>query len=88
MESAGVKLTVKSEDIVSCTNLRKVIETYKVQGGPSPAEVERALKARQKTFANNKKVIDRPQRTATCKRRKDTQQQQSRHYSLSKYQKA
>ena len=44
MEAAAVKLTVKSEDIVSCTNPRKLIETYKVQGGPSPAEVERALK--------------------------------------------
>ena len=53
----AVKLAVKSEDIVSCTNLRKVIETYKVQGGPSPAEVERALKTHQKTLADNKKAI-------------------------------
>ena len=63
MEAAGVKLTVKNEDIVSCTNLRKVIETYKVQGGPSPAEVERALKTHQKTLADNKKAIADTQQT-------------------------
>ncbi len=57
MEAAAVKLVVKSEDIVSCTNLRKVIETYKVQGGPSPAEVERALKTHKKTLADNKKAL-------------------------------
>jgi len=57
METAGVKLAVKNEDIVSCTNLRKLIETYKVQGGPSPAEVKRVLKIKNKTLAENKKVI-------------------------------
>ena len=36
-ETAGIKLTVKEENLVECTNPRKLIETYKVQGGPSPA---------------------------------------------------
>ena len=49
-ESAGVKLTVKKEDLVECTNPRKIVETYKVQGGPSPAEVERAITAKNKTL--------------------------------------
>jgi argininosuccinate lyase len=40
-EAAGIKLTVKSNDIIECTNPRKLIETYKVQGGPSPEEVEK-----------------------------------------------
>ncbi|MGD6851093.1 MAG: argininosuccinate lyase [Candidatus Bathyarchaeia archaeon] len=57
MDSAGIKLSVKSEDIVSCTNLRKIIETYKVQGGPSSAEVQRALKTKTKTIAANKASI-------------------------------
>lgn len=57
LDSAGVKLAIKEADIVSCTNLRKLIETYKVQGGPSPAEVKRALKTRNKTLAENKNVI-------------------------------
>ncbi len=43
LEVADIKLLVKEEDLVSCTNLRKLIETYKVQGGPSPVEVERVL---------------------------------------------
>jgi len=57
LESANIKITVKSQDIVSCTNLRELIETYKVQGGPSPAEVERAIKATNKTIAETKITI-------------------------------
>lgn len=57
MDSAGIKLSVKGEDIVSCTNLRKIIETYKVQGGPSSAEVQRALKTKNKVVAANKAGI-------------------------------
>jgi argininosuccinate lyase len=57
MDAAGIKLTVKSEDINSCTNLRKLIETYKVQGGPSPAETTRMLKARTKTLKASKQSI-------------------------------
>ncbi len=55
-QAVGVKLVVKKEDMVECTNLRKIIETYKVQGGPSPVEVERAiatLKKKMMTFKNN-----------------------------------
>jgi argininosuccinate lyase len=57
MEAAGLKLAVKSEDIISCTNLRKLIETYKVQGGPSPAEVKRALHIKTKTVTESKASI-------------------------------
>ncbi len=57
LETANIKLTIKNRDIVSCTNLRKLIETYKVQGGPSPAEVERAIKGSNKTLADTKQVI-------------------------------
>ncbi len=56
-ESADVKLTVKKEDMVSCTNLRKLIETYKVHGGPSPVEVERAITNNKKNLANSKEEI-------------------------------
>jgi argininosuccinate lyase len=56
-EAAGVKLTVKKNDIVECTNLRKLVETYKVQGGPSPAEVERAITTKNKTLAQTKTGI-------------------------------
>jgi argininosuccinate lyase len=56
-EAAGVKLTVKKGDIVECTNLRKLIETYKVQGGPSPAEVEKAITSRNKILAQAKSAV-------------------------------
>jgi argininosuccinate lyase len=56
-EAAGIKLTVKIKDIVECTNPRKLIETYKVQGGPSPAEVERAITTKNKTQTQTKTSI-------------------------------
>jgi argininosuccinate lyase len=56
-EAAGVKLTVKMEDIVDCTNPRKLVETYKVLGGPSPIEVKRAIKTCRKNMANAKSSI-------------------------------
>jgi argininosuccinate lyase len=54
-ETSGVKLTIKKEDIVECTNPRKLIESYKVQGGPSPAEVDKAITSRNKTISQTKK---------------------------------
>jgi argininosuccinate lyase len=57
MDSTTVKLTVKKEDIVACTNPRKIIETYKVQGGPSHVEVERAIKTSKKTITRVEKTI-------------------------------
>jgi argininosuccinate lyase len=56
-EAAGIKLTVKIKDIVECTNPRKLIETYKVQGGPSPVEVERAITTKNKTQTQTKTSI-------------------------------
>jgi argininosuccinate lyase len=56
-DSAGLQLTVKLEDIVECTNPRKLVETYKVQGGPSPVEVERALNQRNKDHAFATKTV-------------------------------
>jgi argininosuccinate lyase len=56
-EAAGIKLTVKIKDIVECTNPRKLIETYKVQGGPSPVEVKRAITTKNKTQTQTKTSI-------------------------------
>jgi argininosuccinate lyase len=86
MEASGIKLTVKDQDIVSCTNLRKLIETYKVQGGPSPREVERVLKARTKTVAANKKSIaELNDRIANAE---NTLYKTVKEYALAKNQKA
>jgi argininosuccinate lyase len=56
-DSAGLVLTVKLEDIFECTNPRKLVETYKVQGGPSPVEVERALKVRVQSHKQTQKTV-------------------------------
>ncbi len=53
-DSANLTLTVKQEDIAECTNPRKLVETYKVQGGPSPVEVERVLALKTKSLATSK----------------------------------
>jgi len=58
LEAANVKLNVKKQDLLECTNLRKLIETYKVLGGPSPEEVERAINARNKTLAKTQANLD------------------------------
>ena len=60
-EATGIKLTVKKEDIVECTNPRKLIENYKVQGGPSPAEVDSAITTRNKTLTQTKTSITKLQ---------------------------
>jgi argininosuccinate lyase len=83
-EAAGVHLTVKSEDIVSCTNLRKLVETYKVLGGPSPAEVERAIANRKKTMAQAKRNITRLRENLANAQK--TLNQTVEAYSLSKSQ--
>jgi hypothetical protein len=64
-ESVGIQLNVKKVDIVECTNLRKLIETYKVQGGPSPAEVERAITLTYKTMTQTKVSITKLQENLT-----------------------
>jgi argininosuccinate lyase len=56
-ESADLELSVKTQDLEECTNPRKLVESYKVQGGPSPVEVERALKERVKSHKQTQKTV-------------------------------
>ena len=72
-DSAGLKIAVKVEDIVECTNPRKIVETYKVQGGPSPVEVERALTQRNKNLRlEQKKVSELKQELAKSESKLET----------------
>jgi argininosuccinate lyase len=57
LEAADVKLTVKKEDLVDCTSPRKLVETYKVQGGPSSVEVEKSIKTSIKRMEQAKSTI-------------------------------
>ncbi|MDR2700082.1 MAG: argininosuccinate lyase [Nitrososphaerota archaeon] len=56
-DSASLELIVELEDIVGCTNPRKIVEAYKVQGGPSPVEVERVLKEKFKSRLEAEKAV-------------------------------
>jgi argininosuccinate lyase len=64
-KSVGIELAVKKADIVECTNLHKLIETYKVQGGPSPAEVERAITSTKKNLTQIEANITKLQENLT-----------------------
>jgi argininosuccinate lyase len=65
MDSSGLKLALKQEDIVECANPIKLIETYKVQGGPSTAEVEKSLTLSQKNIQNTKADIEKLKKHVT-----------------------
>ncbi|MCW3996925.1 MAG: argininosuccinate lyase [Candidatus Bathyarchaeota archaeon] len=81
LDVAGIKLAVSAEDLVSCTNLRKLIETYKVLGGPSPKEIERAIKTRKKTMnQTNTAIAKLKEKLETAE---NTLTQTTRDYSLS-----
>ena len=56
-EAAEVELTVRKVDISECSNLRKLVETYKVQGGPSAIEVEKSIATAKKNMADTKNNI-------------------------------
>ena len=56
---AGIELIVKKQDMVECINPSKIIETYKVQGGPSPIEVERAITTLKKNMKGSKNDISK-----------------------------
>jgi argininosuccinate lyase len=56
-EVAGIKLTVNKEDLSECSNPRKLVETYKVQGGPSAVEVEKSIATAKKRMGDAKNNI-------------------------------
>jgi argininosuccinate lyase len=49
-DAVGIKLVVKAEDIAASIDALKIIKTYKVTGGPAPAEVKRALTVQKKRW--------------------------------------
>lgn len=56
---SGSKLVVKAEHIAECINPFKLVETYKVKGGPAPTEVERALTVRKKRMVLAKSKVSK-----------------------------
>jgi len=49
-EAVGIKLAVNEKDLVESLDPLKIVETYKVRGGPASTEVKRALAARKKNM--------------------------------------
>ena len=58
-DAAGISLSVNKSDINEFVDLRKIVESYNVTGGPAPTEVSRALVARKKTLALAKSNINK-----------------------------
>jgi argininosuccinate lyase len=60
-DSAGVKLNVTTEDLRESADVSKLVEAYKVRGGPSPVEVKRMLKIRKQWIASSKSNLSEKQ---------------------------
>jgi argininosuccinate lyase len=58
-DAAGIKLSVKAEDIAALANPLKLVESHNVKGGPAPVEVKRALAARKKQLLLTKSNISK-----------------------------
>jgi len=58
-DTVGLTLMVKDEDIDAAVDLKKIVESYNVTGGPAPTKVSRALVARKKSFAEAKSNINK-----------------------------
>ncbi len=60
-KTVDITLTVKASDIVESTDLKKLVASYNVVGGPAPATVKKALAARKKLMAESKSAISKLQ---------------------------
>ena len=58
-DNNGITLSIKAEDIAESVDPKKIVESYKVTGGPAPKEVSRALVARKKSLAEAKSNINK-----------------------------
>jgi argininosuccinate lyase len=47
-DTVGIKLVVNAKDIADSIDALKIVETYKIKGGPASTEVKKALTVRKK----------------------------------------
>jgi len=81
-DSTGLKLVVTAEDILECSNPRKLVESCQVQGGPSSIAVKKELEKKTKTLQLQKERITKIKQNIL---KKDEQLNSIvRDYSLSK----
>ena len=58
-DAVGIKLVVNAEDITESIDPLKIVETYKVKGGPAPTEVKRALTTRKQRIVLSKSKVSK-----------------------------
>lgn len=58
-KTARIKVTISASDIAESVELRKIVGSHNVTGGPAPTEVSRALVARKKSLAEAKLHINK-----------------------------
>jgi argininosuccinate lyase len=57
--TVGISLTVSASDITESVDLKKIVESHSVTGGPAPTEVSRTLTAREKILTETKLNISK-----------------------------
>jgi argininosuccinate lyase len=58
-ETVGMSLTVKAADIAEAVDLKKIVESHNVVGGPAPTTVKKALAARRKLLVKLKSDVSK-----------------------------
>jgi argininosuccinate lyase len=59
--TAGISLVVKAADIADSVDLKKIVASHNVTGGPAPATVKKALTARKKLVIESKSDVSKLQ---------------------------
>ena len=60
--TVGIRLSVKASDIAESVDLKKIVASHNVMGGPAPAVVKRALAARKEHMTEAKSNVAKLQR--------------------------
>jgi argininosuccinate lyase len=58
-ETAGITLTVKTSDIADAVDIKKIVKSHSVTGGPAPNTVKKALAARKKQIVESKSDVSK-----------------------------
>jgi argininosuccinate lyase len=60
-ETAGISLKVDQKDLSESIDVKKIVESHNVTGGPAPATVKKALVIRKKNIAQAKSNVEKLQ---------------------------
>ena len=72
-DTVGAMLAVSAEDIAESVDMKKIVESHNVTGGPAPATVKNALATRKKHMAQTKSNVSKlKQRLDTAEKKLDS----------------